>query len=52
MAASLILNITYGIDAQSLENPYVVNAEKAMSIMAEAGTPGDFLVDAIPMRAF
>jgi len=50
MAGSLILNIGYGIDAQSLDDPYMVLAQKPVTILTEAANPGAFLVNSIPIR--
>ena len=50
MASSLILNVAYGIDAQSLEDPSVLAIEKPVKILTIAATPGSFLVDSIPIR--
>lgn len=49
MAASMILNITYGIDVQDFNDPYVQTVEKAMDALTEAGVPGAFLVDTFPI---
>lgn len=50
MAASMILNLTYGINVQSFDDPFVENVEKTMEALTEAGVPGAFLVDALPIR--
>lgn len=52
MAASLVLNITYGIDIQSSDDPYLVYAEETMAALTEAGHPGSFLVNSLPIREF
>jgi hypothetical protein len=51
MAASFILNITYGLDIQSADNPYVVIIGEAMDTMSQAANPGSFMVDTIPLCA-
>lgn len=50
MAGSLILLITYGINVQSVDNPFLIMVEKAMETLAVAGNPGAFLVDTLPIR--
>ncbi|KAJ7467798.1 cytochrome P450 [Mycena galericulata] len=46
--ASLILNVTYGINVLSSNDPYIDLAEKAMHGLSVASIPGAFLVDTIP----
>jgi hypothetical protein len=41
----------YGIKVRPTGDPYIETAEKALTAMAEAGTPGAFLVDSFPIRA-
>jgi hypothetical protein len=52
MAGSMILNITYGIDVQSIQDPYIQIAEQSMASMQEAMNANAFLVDTLPFRAF
>jgi hypothetical protein len=52
MAGSFILNLTYGIDVQSADDPYVQMAEHSAQGISDAGNPGSFLVDILPIRAF
>jgi len=49
MAGSLILNITYGIDVQSADDPYIRMVEDAAHDLSAAGNPGSFLVDTFPI---
>jgi hypothetical protein len=46
------LQIVYGIEVQSMGDPYIETAEKAMKGLGEAGLPGTFFVDILPIRAF
>jgi len=48
MAGSFILNVTYGLDVQSVEDSYIKMAEDSMHAIAIAGSPGTFLVDTLP----
>ena len=43
MTAAIILGITFGIEVESQENPYVTIAETAMHAFALVGTPGSYL---------
>lgn len=52
MAGSLILNIGYGIDAQSLDDPYLVIVEKPVGILTAGANPAAFLVNSIPIRVY
>ncbi|KAG6855532.1 hypothetical protein H0H87_001515, partial [Tephrocybe sp. NHM501043] len=47
-AASVIMNVTYGIHIAPKNDRYITIAEKALGGMAEAANPGAFLVDLIP----
>ncbi|GLB41181.1 putative cytochrome p450 [Lyophyllum shimeji] len=47
-AASVIMNVTYGIKIVPKNDRYITIAEKALAGMAEAANPGAFLVDLIP----
>ncbi|KAJ6548198.1 cytochrome P450, partial [Mycena vulgaris] len=48
MAGALIMDVTYGIDVDSTEYPYIGVAKQAMHGLAVASLPGRFLVDTIP----
>lgn len=52
MAGSLILGVSYGLDVQPENDPYIATAEKALHAMSMAGNAGSFLVDTVPMREF
>ena len=43
------MKVLYGITVQESNDPYVSNAEEALVGIAEAGLPGRFLVDMIPI---
>lgn len=45
------MSIAYGIDILPEDDPYVVNAEKAIATVAQAAIPGRYLVDTFPFRA-
>ncbi|KAG6840387.1 hypothetical protein C0991_007048, partial [Blastosporella zonata] len=47
-AASVIMNVTYGIHIAPKNDRYIEIAEKALAGMAEAANPGAFLVDLLP----
>ena len=44
--------VVYGIQVLPSNDPYIKIAETSMGAVAEAGNPGRFLVDVIPMRLF
>ena len=46
------MRISYGIAVQESDDPYILIAEKAMSGAAEAGIPGAFWVDLIPILKY
>ncbi|KAF7345607.1 Cytochrome P450 [Mycena venus] len=48
LAGTLIMNVTYGIEVKSTDDPYIKIAEEAMHGLAIAYVPGTFLVDLIP----
>ncbi|KAJ7101256.1 cytochrome P450 [Mycena belliarum] len=48
-AAEIIMSITYGIEIQPKEDPYVLLAHKAISTMSDAGIPGKHIVDSFPV---
>jgi hypothetical protein len=52
MAGSLILNIAYGIDVRSADDPYLMMAENSLKVSEAASIPGSFLVDTLPIRTF
>lgn len=52
MAGSLILNVAYGVDVQSVHDPLILTIEKSIESLVEIGNPGSFLVDSFPSRMF
>jgi hypothetical protein len=48
----MIMDITYGIKVDNMNNEYVEIAEKATDAMGQAAVPGKFLVDILPIRKF
>ncbi|KAF8872233.1 cytochrome P450 [Infundibulicybe gibba] len=44
-----IMDIAYGIKVEDTNDPYITIAEEGLAGLAEAGVPGTFLVDLIPM---
>ncbi|KZT04887.1 cytochrome P450 [Laetiporus sulphureus 93-53] len=50
-SAVLIMDITYGISGDAAD-PYIATAIQALDSLAIAGTPGEFLVDTIPLLRY
>jgi len=48
MAGSTILDIAYGLDIRTSDDPYLKRAEECLKIIDKAGNPGSFLVDIVP----
>ncbi|KAJ6580679.1 cytochrome P450 [Mycena capillaripes] len=48
MAGALMMDVTYGIDVHSSDDPYIHIAKNAMHGLSVASIPGAFLVDTIP----
>ena len=46
------MKIGYGITVQESDDPYVSIAEEALKGVAEAGIPGSFLVDLLPILKY
>jgi len=49
MAGSIILYVSYGINVQPKDDPYIDIAEKALFAICESGNPASYLVDAFPI---
>ena len=49
--AATIIRITYGIEIEDYDDPNVAAAELAVQHIADAGTPGAFMVDILPICA-
>ena len=47
-----IMKISYGIDIQESNNPYILLAKKALRGLDEAGVPGAFWVDVFPVLKY
>lgn len=52
MTGSMILDFTYGIQAETVHNPFMKLVTKAMEIAAEVTNPGAYLVDTIPVCVY
>ncbi|KAJ3512407.1 hypothetical protein NLJ89_g3545 [Agrocybe chaxingu] len=52
MAGETIISIAYGLDVQPKNDPYVEIAEKGVHPLLEAGVPGAFLVDSLPVLKY
>ena len=50
--AATIMKIGYGISVQESDDPYISIAEVALSGGAEAGIPGSFWVDFLPILKY
>lgn len=48
MAGSVIMDISYGLDIRTHNDPYLERAQGALDIIDQAGNPGSWLVDLIP----
>jgi hypothetical protein len=49
--SSIMLAVTYGIQANDSKDPYIETAEEAISSLSHVG-PGTFLVDFLPARMY
>ncbi|KAF9457428.1 cytochrome P450 [Collybia nuda] len=50
--AATIMDITYGIKVSGTDDPYISNAEEALQGISQAGIPGQFLVDLLPLLKY
>ena len=46
------MKIGYGISVQEYDDPYISNAEVVMNGITEAGIPGSFWVDLLPVLKY
>jgi hypothetical protein len=46
---ALIMDLTYGFDIKSHEDPFLSAVERALAIIEEVAVPGAFLVDVFPI---
>ncbi|KIJ28801.1 hypothetical protein M422DRAFT_269850 [Sphaerobolus stellatus SS14] len=51
-AGAIIMEVGYGINIKSENDPYIHTAEEVMSAAGEAGVPGRFMVDMIPWMKY
>ncbi|KAF9070685.1 cytochrome P450 [Rhodocollybia butyracea] len=51
-SASIIMNVTYGIEIEDEEDHYITVAETALDGMAKAANPGAFFVDIFPVLKY
>lgn len=49
-AAAVIMDIAYGLDVQTEDDPFVEAADTALTSLIPAVTPGSFVVEAMPFR--
>jgi hypothetical protein len=52
MSGSLMMDVTYGIDVRSLDDPYLVIVGKAIEALDVGLAPASFLVDNMPWCEF
>ncbi|KJA21835.1 hypothetical protein HYPSUDRAFT_140077 [Hypholoma sublateritium FD-334 SS-4] len=50
--AATIMSVAYGIRVKDSDDPYITNAEEALKGLAEAGIPGTYMVDFIPLLKY
>ena len=50
--AATIMKIGYGITVQEFDDPYILIAEEVMNGVVEAGIPGAFWVDFLPILKY
>jgi hypothetical protein len=46
------MGVAYGIHVKNSDDPHISNAEEALNGIAEAGIPGAFLVDLMPILKY
>ncbi|KAJ7664491.1 cytochrome P450 [Mycena polygramma] len=51
-AGEIIMSVTYGIDVLPSDDPYVTLAHEAAQTLSNAGVPGKYLVDALPILQY
>ena len=52
MTGAIVLNISYGYEANEDGDPLIYVAEEATEQAAEVARPGGFLVDVFPLRMY
>lgn len=48
MSGEIIMSITYGIEVQPKDDPYIITAQRAVYSLATGVVPGGFLVNSFP----
>lgn len=48
MAGSEIIKVTYGIDVQAEDDPFIYTAERAKEAVSATTNAGSYLVDILP----
>ncbi|KAJ7167250.1 cytochrome P450 [Mycena crocata] len=51
-ASEIIMSVAYGIEVLPTDDPYVELAHKAVRTLSEAGVPGKYLVDSLPLLKY
>ncbi|KAJ6571315.1 cytochrome P450 [Mycena capillaripes] len=51
-ASEIIMSVAYGIDVLPSEDPYVSLAYEAVETLSNAGVPGKYLVDSLPILKY
>ncbi|KAF5370752.1 hypothetical protein D9758_002017 [Tetrapyrgos nigripes] len=51
-AAATIMKVTYGVDVTSVDDPFVLLAERAGTLTVQSGTPAATLVDFFPILKY
>ncbi|KAG5649458.1 hypothetical protein H0H81_003692, partial [Sphagnurus paluster] len=52
MAGEAIISITYGLQVQDKDDPYIIAAERGNEPLLAAIVPGAFLVDSLPILKY
>ncbi|KAG6843347.1 hypothetical protein H0H87_005586, partial [Tephrocybe sp. NHM501043] len=52
MAGETIMAITYGLEVQAKNDPYIATAAQAVHTLTAAAVPGAFLVDVVPILKY
>nr|BAL05187.1 cytochrome P450 [Phanerodontia chrysosporium] len=52
MTASAILGVTFGMEVNDSNDPYVTIADRAIQSLVEAGMPGSYMVEYIPLMRY
>lgn len=52
MAGAEIMEISYGIEVQPRNDPYILTAEHAIESISATTNAGSYLVDVLPIRKY